>query len=292
MSQGVERPEALRGAYAHCEALAREGERDRWLSALFAGEAARPHFHALAAFDHEIARIRIVAREPLAGEMRLAWWREAIGGERDGEARAHPVGAALMDTIEAFALPRQAFENLLLARTFDLYDDPMPTWRDLEGYCGETTSILFQCAALILGEGRDLGAAEASGHAGVAAGVTNVLRRFAETSARGQVYLPIEVLARHDVSADDVRARRDSAGLRAVLAELAGKARRHLEEAEATLAALPKSVIPAYVPLGALRLDLARLERRRGSPFEPFAAPAAWRRQWALWRWARAQRGG
>ena len=73
MSQGVERPEALRGAYAHCEALAREGERDRWLSALFAGEAARPHFHALAAFDHEIARIRIVAREPLAGEMRLAW---------------------------------------------------------------------------------------------------------------------------------------------------------------------------------------------------------------------------
>ena len=37
-----------------------------------------------------------------------------------------------------------------LVRMFDLFDDPMPTRGDLEGYCGETASALIQLAAMIL----------------------------------------------------------------------------------------------------------------------------------------------
>jgi phytoene synthase len=278
--------EALRQAYDHCAALARERERDRWLSALFAPEAARRRLHALAAFNAEIVRVRAAVREPLAGKMRLAWWREALAGARDSEALSHPVAAALIDTVAKFALPKQAFEDLLQARTFDLYDDPMATLADLEAYCRETASALFQLAALILGEGRGLGAAEASGAAGLAFGLTEALRTFAEMSARGPIYVPREMLERHGASVEDVRARRDGAALRAALSELAAQARRRLGEAEGRLADLPRIVIPAFVPLGAVRLDLARLRRPR-SPFEPFAAPSPWRRQWALWRWAR-----
>jgi phytoene synthase len=281
--------EALRQAYGHCEALARERERDRWLAALFAPEAARPHLHALAAFNHEIARVRAAAREPLAGEMRLAWWREALAGARDSEALSHPVAAALIDAKAKFALPAPAFEELLQARTFDLYDDPMATLGELEAYCRKTSSALFHLAALILGEGGDLGAAEASGAAGLAFGLTEALRTFADASARGQTYVPREMLERHGTSLEDVRAGRDGAGLRAALSELAAQARRRLEEAETRVADLPGIVIPAFVPLGAVRLDLTRLRRARGSPFQPFAAPSPWRRQWALWRWARAR---
>jgi 15-cis-phytoene synthase len=289
MSEADERAAALRRAYEHCGALAREHERDRWLAALFAPEAARPHLNALVAFDYEVARIRGAAREPVAGEMRLAWWGEALSGARDTEAAAHPVAFALIDTQAKFGLPARAFENLLQARIFDLYDDPMPTLHDLEAYCGETSSALFQLAALILADGRDVGAADASGHAGVAFGLTRVLRSFAETSARGQIYAPRELLEPHGVTVEDVRARRDSAGLRTALSELADEARRHQSEAEARLADLPREVSSAFVPLAAVRLDLERLRRRQGSPFEPFTAPAPWRRQWALWRWARAR---
>jgi len=289
MSEADERAAALRRAYEHCGALAREHERDRWLSALFAPEAARPHLNALVAFDYEVARIRGAAREAVAGEMRLAWWGEALSGARDTEAAAHPVALALIDTRAKFGLPARAFDNLLQARIFDLYDDPMPTLHDLEAYCGETSSALFQLAALILAEGQDVGAAEASGYAGVAFGLTRILRMFPEAGARGQIYAPRELLERHAVTAEDVAARRDSPGLRAALCELADEARRRLSEAEARLGHLPKSISPAFVPLGAVRLDLDRLRRRRGSPFAPFAAPPPWRRQWALWRWARAR---
>ena len=41
-------------------------------------------------------------------------------------------------------------QNYLDARIFDLYDDPMPTRNDLEGYSGETASALIQLAAIVL----------------------------------------------------------------------------------------------------------------------------------------------
>ena len=53
-----------------------------------------------------------------------------------------------------FGLPLAAFDNLLEARIFDLYDDPMPTLNDLEGYAGETASALIQLGAMILAGGQ------------------------------------------------------------------------------------------------------------------------------------------
>jgi phytoene synthase len=278
----------LAQAYAHCEALTREHDRDRWLAGLFAPAQARPHLYALTAFSYEVGRLREVVREPLAGEMRLAWWREALAGPRREEVAGNPVAAALTETIRRFALPVAAFDNLLAARAFDLYDDPMPTLNDFEGYCGETASALFRLAALVLSDGRDLGGAEAAGHAGVAYATVGLMRALPVTSARGQVYLPADVLARHGVGREDVVARRDSPGLRAALAEMRDLARRHLAEAQALARQGPRAIAPAFLPLASLPLYLARMESARYAPFAtPIEAPQ-WRRQWALWRAARA----
>ena len=288
MSEGEARAQTLRQAYVRCGAVARESERDLWLSALFAPEAARPHLHALAAFDHEIARVRSVTREPLAGEMRLAWWREALDGSRAEEARGHPIAGALIDTIETFRLPRALFENAIAARQFDLYDDAMPTLHDLEGYCGETCSSLFQLAALILAGGRDVGAADASGHAGVAFAVT---RRLLALPVARASFLPRDMLGRHGVPLGDIDERRAGPGLAAAIRELIAVARAHLAKAETHLATLPAEVAPAYAPLAVVPLYLARLDHAADAPFAAPMEVAQWRRQWALWRWAR-RRGG
>ena len=280
----------LAEAYAHCEALTRAHDRDRWLAGLFAPAPARKHLYALTAYSYEVSRLREIMREPLAGEMRLQWWREAIGGERTGEAQANPVAAALIDTIERFGLPRQAFDDLAAARIFDLYDDPPATMRDLEGYCGETCSALFQLGAIILCAGRDpaTGAAAASGHAGIAYAVVGQLRALPLTSARGQAFIPAELLAAHGIGRDDIAARRDSPGVRAALAEMRAHARRHLAEAQSLARSLSPQVKPAFLPLGVLPLYLAALERNHGSPFQTMADAPQWRRQWALWRAARS----
>ncbi len=86
-------------AFDHCAALVRDLDRDRYLAALYAPAARRGALNALYAFNAEIARVREVAREPMPGEIRLQWWREVLAGERSGEARAHPVAAALIETL-------------------------------------------------------------------------------------------------------------------------------------------------------------------------------------------------
>ena len=45
-------------------------------------------------------------------------------------------------TIVRSACRGKPFVDLVDARVFDLYDDPMPSLNDLEGYCGETSSSL------------------------------------------------------------------------------------------------------------------------------------------------------
>jgi hypothetical protein len=114
--------------------LLRAGDRERYLTVLFAPEDKRPALAALYAFDLETARVRDMVSEPMPGEIRLQWWREIVSGERDGEARQNPVARELVSAIDAYALPRMALANLLDARVFDLYDDPIPDRTTLEGY--------------------------------------------------------------------------------------------------------------------------------------------------------------
>src|ERR1700730_9006374 len=117
----------MQDAFAYCAELVRTADRDRFLASLFAPAERRAALHALYAFNIEVGRVREAAREPMPGEIRLQWWREVIGGERNGEAHANPVAAALLATIERYHLDADALIALIEARRFDLYDEPMAT---------------------------------------------------------------------------------------------------------------------------------------------------------------------
>ncbi len=274
-------------AYAHCAALVREHDADRFFAGLFAPAERRPHLAALHAFSLEVGRVREAARQPAAGEIRLAWWRDMLEGAPRGDAAAHPVAAALLDTVERFRLPRQALVDLIAARTFDLYDDPMASIADLEGYCGETSSALIRLATLILAGGEDAGGADAAGHAGVAYAIAGLLRAFPWHARTGQLYVPGDVLAHHDLSRDAVMAGMSGANLRAALADMRAVARRHLSRFEGLRPSLDRRIMPAFLPAALVPLYLKRMERRGYDPLRSIIAPPLWRRQWALWRAAR-----
>src|SRR5271156_3913741 len=122
----------MQDAFAYCAELVRAADRDRFLAALFAPLEHRQALHALYAFNSEVARVREVAREPLPGEIRLQWWSEVINGERDEEARANPVAAALLATVERHHLASSVLIDLIETRRFDLYDDTMAGLADLD----------------------------------------------------------------------------------------------------------------------------------------------------------------
>jgi phytoene synthase len=281
----------MQDAFTHCERLVRAGDRDRFLTALFAPAAHRPALLSLYAFNLEIARIREAARGPLAGEIRLQWWHDVLlGEERGSEAAGHPVASALLATAAKYALERRRLTALVEARRFDLYDEPMQTVSALELYADATAGNLIALCAQTLEAGSNTDTGMLAHHAGVAQALAGLLN--AVSIHRGQLYLPLELLERHGADRQDVVDDRSMArkpasdGLRAALAELRLIARQHLGQAHELMRAATAAVVPAVLPVALVPALLARMERRSYDPFTPIEI-APWRRQWRIWRAAR-----
>ncbi len=273
---------------AHCAALVRDAERDRYLAALFAPAEQRADLLALYAFAIEIARVREVAREPMPGEIRLQWWREALAGERDNETAAHPVASAVRDALARHALPLAPMIELVDAHAFDFYGDPMMTLAELEAYAAQTQGNLFALAAGMLGA-RGEKAAALSRHAGIAYGVAGLIRALPRHVARGQLYLPLDVLQRHGLAPATVLAGQGSEPLKAALVDLAGFARGHLAAAQEGMAAAPSAMLPAFLPAATIGPGLREMTRSDADPFAPRPLSGL-RRQWLIWRAARDPR--
>lgn len=279
----------MQDAYAHCARLVQEGDKDRYLANLFAPATARPHLFALHAFNAEVAAVRERISGPMAGEIRLQWWRDAIAGNAAGGAEGNPVAAALDDTIVRNGLPRDRLVRLIEARSFDLYDDVMRSREAFDGYLQATAAALFEIAGLILG-GKRGSVAQAAMPAGIAYGVTGLLRALPLHASRRQIFLPLDLLEEFGVRPETVLAGESSTALLAVLSHLRAKARTALDEARAHFAQLPQAVRPAFLPLAFVDGYLRPMGRADYDPFKTPVDVPQWRRQWTLWRAAR--RGG
>jgi phytoene synthase len=269
-------------------AIVRAGDRDRYLASLFAPDDRRPHLHALYAFNIELARIRDQVSEPAIGEIRLQWWIDALPSIHAGAPPGHPVAVALAGAIKQGGLPLRALLNMAEARRFDLYDDPVPTLADLEGYLGETSSALIQLGAMSLAGDDAQASAAAAGFAGVAMGISGVLRSLLYHRARGQCFVPRDVLERHGASPSDFLSGREHAGVKAAIAELVAHGRKRLAEARA--ATIDSRTLPAFLPAGLAELYFDRLESREKSVLNEAIEVSQLRRQYALWRSARRHR--
>jgi phytoene synthase len=267
----------------HCANLVREADRDRYLAALFAPEAHRDALLALYAFNVEIARVRDLAREPMPGEIRLQWWREALAGERDTEAAAHPVAAALRESLARTGLSADPLQALIDAHAFDLYDEPMASLRDFDDYAANTRGAVFAVAAAMLG-GLTPQTQSLCRHAAIAYTAAGVVANLAVHAARRQLYVPVELLGRHGVTPQAVFARENSSGLHAALADLRAHAGEHLAAARSALSSVPAAALPALLPAATVGAAL-----RRDEDADPFAPqPLSFlKRQWLLWRAAR-----
>ncbi|RTM08911.1 MAG: phytoene/squalene synthase family protein [Hyphomicrobiales bacterium] len=263
----------------------RAADHDRYLSALYAPADKRGALLALYAFNAEIAGVRDRIHEPLPGEVRLQWWRDVITADGDA-GTGHPTADALRAAISAHHLPKTAFENMLEARIFDLYDDPMPSRTDLEGYCGETAAALIQLAAIVLDPVAAPGFAELAGRAGCAQAITGLLLLLPLHRRRGQCFVPADILAAAGTTPEEfVKGEGGAAAERAVAAMIA-LARDHLNAFEKGAPALPVSLRPVILPLALTRAYLDRMEKAGRSPLSATATLSILRRHWLLLRHA------
>jgi phytoene synthase len=95
----------------------RRTDRDRFLGALFAPEPQRGDLLSILALDHELARTRMVTREPMLAAIRLQWWREAVDeAAGSGKPRAQPLVESLSETMRRTHFRPEPFFALIDAR--------------------------------------------------------------------------------------------------------------------------------------------------------------------------------
>jgi len=176
--------------------VVRRADSDRWLASRFITDpAARADVIALYAFNHELARIAESVREPLMGEIRLTWWREALDEIFAGATpRRHPVVDALALVIRRRNLARAPFEAMVEARFSDLEPDALADDAALEGYIDATAGALMALSVAVVAGAEAHAvrpAARAWGLAGLlrlrAAGVARLPEKWTEAAVRDAV---------------------------------------------------------------------------------------------------------
>jgi phytoene synthase len=257
-------------------------EPDRYFAATLAPRAIRADLITLAAFAAELANIPAQVREPLAGEIRLQWWRDALGNRGGEVAPGHPVAVAMRATIARHTLPGEVVDAVIGSYADAVHGERPVSEPALRNLMAAGEGGLFKLAARICAgdAGRDMDWIEES--AGLAYGLARALVRL---PSEGTARLPIP----RSLLSDDALAwagpESESPQLAAAVGALIALARTAHDGVTPALAKMSWAKRVAFLPLAMVRPNLSALEtwlQRRGTvPGEPTPIGRLLRIAWA-----------
>ena len=260
---------------SNCGSEVRAHDRDRFLTVLFAPSECREALFALYAFNIEVAKIRETVSEPMLGQIRLQWWREAIDDAYRGDLRSHAVVQSLGAVIERFHLSRRYFDRLFDARERDFENSPPETMAALEDYAEATSATLGWLALEILGASTEV-TRTAVGHVGTAWALVGLLRALSRHLPKNRVYLPLDLMLRHGFDLCTLAAQPSQRQLADAVAEIADVACGHLDSARALRPHIEAAALPLLLPAVAARRYLRRLALAAYDPYaKRFIRPTA-----------------
>ena len=280
MVESISSPSAsasLDEAIAYCADQVKQYDRDRYTICAGVSREARNALYALYAFNLEIAKIREIVSEPMLGQIRLQWWREAIDGIYQGTPRDHAVVTALAAAIGRHNPPQARFDRLVDAREFDLEDRQPDTVKDLTAYVDATSGELT-CLALHMLQVFDGTLMEKGRLAGAARALNGLLYAIPFHAAQGRCYLPRALTDEHGVSIDALYAGSGDASLCRVVSEIANLAEQYRAEAVFEPSGMAFHARPAFADLSVIDADLRRLKKARYDVFSARPTGPFWRR--------------
>jgi phytoene/squalene synthetase len=249
-------------------ASVRAADPDRYFATLFAPAPMRPLLLALYAFNAEVARVAETVREPMLGAIRLEWWRETAEGAAGGSLRNHDVARGLAGLFAQGRVALGDLEAIVAARAFDGSPDRFADFAALENYLDATSGAVMRAAAKILG-----GNPAVTPEAGLAYGLTGLLRALPFHNGRHKLYLPLDLLsALHLTPEEFFHLEKTDERLAAARRQVALRARDHFLAARK--GAKPGAALAAILPAALVPVYLRRLAAGREVPIH--------RRQMAL----------
>ena len=153
----------------------------------------------------------------------LEWWRGELDALYQGRA-AHPVYVALMPTVERYGILRDPFADLIQAFVQDQTVTRYHNWKELFGYCRYSANPVGRLVLYLCGYS-DPERQRLSDATCTALQLANFWQDVTVDLLKDRVYIPLEVMARHGYTVDDLNARRFTPGFREVMREIVEKAR-------------------------------------------------------------------
>jgi phytoene synthase len=166
------------------DALVRRVDEDRWLASRFASAGQQRRLIALYALNYEIARIAEGVREAALGDIRYAWWGEALALQKSG---AHPTLDAFLELWPERAACETMRQIADVRRAADLSPTPFADLDAMEAYATATAGSLIRLAGGCFG-GIEDALADSAGRAWAMAGL---LRAAPYWMPRGRKLIPL-----------------------------------------------------------------------------------------------------
>jgi phytoene synthase len=266
--------------------LVRQRDRDRYWSALFAPRAKRPAVVALYAFNAELDHILTSVSEPLAGQIRLQWWRDAVDFATPETKTGNPVADVLSAAITHHNLSKVRLIGMVDARVPAMFGEAPLDDKALKAFLRETEGAVFELAAAVLGD-RSETVKAAAAHAGVAYGLAEMLRKLPFLASRQKAFLPSSYLEGRGIDLTAIHRGETSESFGAAVADLRGVASRALQQFRAIGGDLDRSAWPAFLPLTLVKPYLRAMAAPDFDPLHTVVAISPLRRFWRIWRAAR-----
>ncbi len=192
----------LQKSYDECKRLNALHGKTYYLATLLLPASKRPPVHALygfARYADEIVDDLASTLSPQEKADALRTWGDSVLADLRKGSSEDLIGRALVDTVHKYSIPLNYFDAFMKSMEMDLTVTRYANYEDLMTYVYGSAVVIGLEMLPILGYS-DPRAIEAATALGTAFQLANFIRDIGEDIDRGRIYMPLDELARFDVS--------------------------------------------------------------------------------------------
>ena len=192
----------------------------------------REAMYSLYAFCRTVDDIADDSPTPEERDTGLHLWHQKISALFEKEETPDSITTALFPLIKRYDVKEKDFQDIINGMEMDA-TKPIraPQMDDLDTYCDLVASAVGRISVRIFGDPSDK-AQKVAHHLGRALQLTNILRDLAEDAARDRLYLPKELLEKHDILTHVPTEMIEHPDLPAVCRDLADIAKQHFKQSD------------------------------------------------------------
>jgi phytoene synthase len=219
----------------YCQDKAAASGSSFYYSFLFLPPERRRAITALYAFCREVDDVVDECEDPQLAATTLAWWRIEVAN-LFAEKPTHPVTRALAPAIAPYGITGERLNEIITGMEMDLTQTRYLDFAGLERYCYHVAGVVGLLSAGIFGYS-DAKTLEYAKNLGTAFQLTNIIRDVGEDARKNRIYLPMEDMKAHGVTAEDILRAKGGEAFVSLMRFQAARAKSYYERAWAALPA-------------------------------------------------------